>query len=84
MTRSEPAYDHGDKVQRFLLGEHDLGLQSARVRLRELVSARMRPRAREHDQAPGFTEKGLQRRKGIVPLVGSQEQRALVAPLINR
>ena len=29
-------------------------------------------------------EKGLQRRKGVVPLVGSQEQRALLAPLINR
>ena len=29
-------------------------------------------------------EKGLQRQKGVVPLVGSQEQRALLVPLINR
>ena len=29
-------------------------------------------------------EKGLQREKGVVPLVGSQEQRALLVPLINR
>ena len=29
-------------------------------------------------------EKGLQRQKGFVPLVGSQEQRAFLAPLINR
>ena len=29
-------------------------------------------------------EKGLQRRKSNVPLVGSQEQRALLVPLINR
>ena len=40
-------------------------------------------------QIPGHAvhEKGLQRRKGIVPLVGGQEQSALpvpVIPLINR
>ena len=29
-------------------------------------------------------EKGLQRQKGVVPLVGSQEQRALLVPVINR
>ena len=29
-------------------------------------------------------EKGLQRQKGVVPLFGSQEQRALIVPLINR
>ena len=29
-------------------------------------------------------EKCLQRQKGVVPLVGSQEQRALIAPLVNR
>ena len=29
-------------------------------------------------------EKGLQRQKGVVPLVSSQEQRALLVPLINR
>ena len=29
-------------------------------------------------------EKGLQRQKGVVPLVGSQKQRALLVPLINR
>ena len=29
-------------------------------------------------------EKGLQRRKGVVSLVGSQEERALLAPVINR
>ena len=29
-------------------------------------------------------EKGLQRQKGVVPLVGSQEERALLVPLINR
>ena len=29
-------------------------------------------------------EKGLQRQKGAVPLVGSQEERALLVPLINR
>ena len=29
-------------------------------------------------------EKGLQRQTGVVPLVGSQEQRALLGPLINR
>ena len=29
-------------------------------------------------------EKGLQRQKGVVSLVGSQEERALLVPLINR
>ena len=29
-------------------------------------------------------EKGLQRQKSIVPLVGSQDQRALLVPVINR
>ena len=29
-------------------------------------------------------EKGLQLQKGVVPLVGSQEQRALLVPVINR
>ena len=29
-------------------------------------------------------EKGLQRQKGVVPLFGSQEQSALLVPLINR
>ena len=29
-------------------------------------------------------EKGLQRQQGVVPLVGSQEQRALLVPLVNR
>ena len=29
-------------------------------------------------------EKGLQRQKGVVPLVGSLEQRALLVPVINR
>ena len=29
-------------------------------------------------------DKGLQRQKGVVPLVGSQEQRALLVPVINR
>ena len=29
-------------------------------------------------------EKVLQRQKGVVPLVGSQEQRALIVPLINQ
>ena len=37
-TRSEPASDHGDVVQRFLLEEHDLGLQSAQMRIQELES----------------------------------------------
>ena len=29
-------------------------------------------------------QKGLQRQKGVGPLVSSQEQRALLVPLINR
>ena len=29
-------------------------------------------------------EKGLQRHKGVVPLFGSQEQSALLVPVINR
>ena len=29
-------------------------------------------------------KKGLQRQKGVVPLVSSQEERALLVPLINR
>ena len=29
-------------------------------------------------------EKGLQRQKGVVPLVGSQKERALLIPVINR
>ena len=28
-------------------------------------------------------EKGLQKQEGVVPLVGSQEQRALLVPVIN-
>ena len=41
---------------------------------------------RNNNKNPGHAlhEKGLQRQKGIVPLVGSQEQRALLVPLINR
>ena len=37
-------------------------------------------------QIPGHAlhEKGLQRQKGVGPLVGSQERRALLVPLINR
>ena len=39
-----------------------------------------------YDMIPGHAlhEKGLQRQKGVVPLVGSQEERALLGPLINR
>ena len=29
-------------------------------------------------------EKGIQRQKGVVPQVGSKEQRALLFPLLNR
>ena len=37
-------------------------------------------------EVPGYAlhEKGLQGQKGVVPLVGSQEQRALLVPVINR
>ena len=37
-------------------------------------------------EIPGHAlhEKGLQRQKGVVPLFGSQEQSALLVPLINR
>ena len=37
-TRLEPAFDHGHGVQRFLLDEHDLELQSAYMRVQELES----------------------------------------------
>ena len=39
---------------------------------------------REPQRSIGLHEKGLQRQKGAVPLVGSQEQSALLVPLINR
>ena len=37
-------------------------------------------------KVPGHAlhEKGLQRQKGVGPLVSSQEQRALLVPVINR
>ena len=37
-------------------------------------------------RVPGHAlhEKGLQRQKGVGPLVGSQEERALLVPVINR
>ena len=41
----------------------------------------------EHlDEIPGYLwdEKGLQRQKGIGLIVGIQERRALLAPVINR
>ena len=41
---------------------------------------------RKDIQIPGnaLHEKGLQRQKGVGPLVSSQEQRALLVPVINR
>ena len=38
------------------------------------------------DSLPGHAllEKGVQRQRGVGPLVSSQEQRALLVPLINR
>ena len=44
------------------------------------------PGTRNNRCFPGHAlhEKGLQRQKGVVPLVGSQEQRALLVPPINR
>ena len=37
-----------------------------------------------HIPGHALHEKGLQRQKGVGPLVGSQERRALLVPLINR
>ena len=43
-------------------------------------------RSESRNYIPGHAlhEKGLQKQKGVVPLVGSQEQRAPLVPLINR
>ena len=42
--------------------------------------------SRSYAFIPGHAlhEKGLQRQKGVGPLVGSQERRALLVPVINR
>ena len=59
---------------------------SGKILVYALHEIHLQRQKKRHRYIPGHAlhEKGLQRQKGVVPLVGSQEQRALLVLVINR